>query len=63
MISVLEGTLIEKRPSDVVVSVGGVGFRTVVPLSTYRGLPDVGGRARLLTHLIVRRTRSSSTGS
>ena len=54
MISVLEGTLIEKKPSDVVLNVGGVGFRTIVPLSTYRGLPDLGASARLLTHLIVR---------
>jgi Holliday junction DNA helicase RuvA len=54
MISVLEGTLIEKRPSDVVVDVGGVGYRAIVPLSTYRGLPETGARARLLTHLIVR---------
>ncbi|MBM3307340.1 MAG: Holliday junction branch migration protein RuvA [Candidatus Eisenbacteria bacterium] len=54
MISVLEGTLIEKRPSDVVLDVGGVGYRAAVPLSTYRGLPDTGTRTRLLTHLIVR---------
>ena len=54
MISVLEGTLIEKRPSDVVVDVAGVGYRAIVPLSTYRGLPETGARTRLLTHLIVR---------
>jgi Holliday junction DNA helicase RuvA len=54
MISVLEGTLIEKRPSDVVVDVGGVGYRAMVPLSTFRGLPEAGARTRVLTHLIVR---------
>ncbi|MFT5442839.1 MAG: Holliday junction DNA helicase RuvA [Myxococcota bacterium] len=42
MISWLEGTLREKYPDHVVVSVGGVGYELLISLATFGKLPDVG---------------------
>lgn len=54
MIAALTGRIVFKGPAEVVVDVGGVGFRMLVPLSTYRALPDEGETARVLTHLHVK---------
>ena len=54
MISELKGTLTRKTPAEIVVDVGGVGFRVFVPLSTFRRLPDEGSGVRLFTHLHVK---------
>jgi len=54
MIAELEGTLLRRTPAGVVVSVGGVGFSLLVPLSTYRELGRVGSTAHLYTHLHVK---------
>ncbi len=42
MIAKLRGTLIEKRPGEVVLDVGGVGYHAHVSLNTFCRLPDVG---------------------
>lgn len=54
MIAELTGKLIRKNPSGLVVDVGGVGFRLLVPLSTFRAAPDEGEDVHLFTHLNVR---------
>ena len=54
MISQLQGKLVAKGPAEVVVSVAGVGFRLLVPLSTYRALGEDGSDVHLFTHLHVR---------
>ncbi len=54
MISELRGKLARKAAAGVVVDVGGVGFRLLVPVSTFRRLPDEGGEVHLFTHLHVR---------
>ncbi len=54
MISELSGKLIRKSPSGLVVDVGGVGFRLLVPLSTFRSLVGEGQNVHLFTHLNVR---------
>jgi Holliday junction DNA helicase RuvA len=36
------------------IEVGGVGYDVEAPMSTFYGLPAVGERLRLLTHLVVR---------
>ena len=41
-------------PGAVVLEVGGLGLRVLVPASTAARLPPAGGRTRLLTHLLVR---------
>jgi len=54
MIAELTGKLIRKSPSGLVVDVGGVGFRVLVPLSTFRVVADEGEVVHLFTHLNVR---------
>jgi holliday junction DNA helicase RuvA len=50
----LRGTLQRASPGVVVVDVGGVGYRVLVPASTSAALPEVGGHVHLHTHLQVR---------
>ncbi len=40
MIAYLEGELHEKRPEYVILKIGGVGYQTFIPLSTFYQLPD-----------------------
>jgi Holliday junction DNA helicase RuvA len=54
MIGRLEGVLREKRPTQVVVDVGGVGYELAIPLSTFAALPDEGKVVALRVHTHVR---------
>jgi Holliday junction DNA helicase RuvA len=54
MITYLHGKLIEALPTQVTVDVNGVGYETLIPLSSYDKLPAPGQTVKLLTHLIVR---------
>jgi Holliday junction DNA helicase RuvA len=54
MIGSLAGVLRQKAPPQLLLEVGGVGYELEAPMSTFYGLPPVGERVRLLTHLVVR---------
>ncbi len=54
MIASLQGTLREKRPTEIVVEVEGIGYALSIPVSTFEWLGEVGSSVRLLTHLVVR---------
>ncbi|HWW19743.1 MAG TPA: Holliday junction branch migration protein RuvA [Steroidobacteraceae bacterium] len=54
MIGSLSGVLVVKSPPHLLLEVGGVGYELEAPMSTFFVLPEVGERARLLTHLQVR---------
>ena len=54
MIGRLVGIVLEKRPPALLLDVGGVGYEIDAPMSTFYGLPPVGERVTLLTHLVVR---------
>jgi holliday junction DNA helicase RuvA len=54
MIGQLRGRLAEKRPNQVLVDVGGVGYLVLVPLSTYAALGDLHTEVTLLIHTHVR---------
>lgn len=54
MITFLKGILSESLPTQIVVDVGGVGYRVFIPLSSYDRLPLVGEPVKVLTHLQVR---------
>jgi Holliday junction DNA helicase RuvA len=54
MIGQLRGRLAEKRPNQVLVDVGGVGYVVQVPLSTYATLGELHTEVNLLIHTHVR---------
>ncbi len=54
MIAFVRGTLVEKKPAEVTVDVGGVGYRAFVPTSTLERLPAIGQEVKLLTYHHVR---------
>lgn len=43
-----------KRPPDILVEVGGVGYEIQVPMTTLFQLPPLGDEVCLLTHFVVR---------
>jgi Holliday junction DNA helicase RuvA len=53
VIARLEGLLIERTPTRVVIDVGGVGYEALIPLSTFGRLPDEGKTValRIYTHV------------
>jgi Holliday junction DNA helicase RuvA len=54
MIVFLDGKLEEKHPTRAVISVSGVGYEVLIPLSSYDRLPAPGEPCRILTHDHVR---------
>src|SRR5258707_1214629 len=54
MIGQLRGLLADKRPNQVLVDVGGVGYLVQVPLSTFAPLGDLHTEVTLLIHPHVR---------
>jgi len=62
MIGQLRGSLADKRPNQVLVDVGGVGYLVAVPLSTYAALGDLHTEVTLLIHTHVREDALSLYG-
>ncbi len=54
MIGRIRGNLVYKRPPEILVDVGGVGYELLVPMSTLFQLPQAGAEVNLVTHLVVR---------
>lgn len=54
MIGRISGIIIDKTPPMICIDVGGVGYEIDVPMTTLYGLPNVGEKATLVTHLAVR---------
>ena len=54
MIARLEGVLLEKTPTRVLLGVNGVGYEALIPLSTFTRLPDEGKTVALRIHTHVR---------
>ena len=54
MIGALRGKLVEKRPSQVLLDVSGVGYQVQIPLSTFSGLGSLHDEASLLIHTHLR---------
>ena len=53
MIAHVQGKLVEKTPTDVVIDCGGVGYHINISLHTYSLLP-ASDHLKLFTHLLVR---------
>ena len=60
MIAFLEGQLVEKHPTHVIVDVQGVGYHVNISLSSYESLLVEDGRVKVLTHLHVTRRRDDA---
>ncbi len=54
MIGQLRGRLVRKIPTQVILDVGGVGYRVFIPLSTYYQLPGDSGEVLLYTSTHLR---------
>lgn len=54
MIDYVSGKLVVKKPTEAVIDVGGIGYKVLIPTSTFERLPDIGKSAQLLTHHHVR---------
>lgn len=52
MYDYLEGKVVDKKPTHLVLDVGGVGYRVSIPISTYNALKD-NGAAKIYTYLKV----------
>jgi holliday junction DNA helicase RuvA len=62
MIGSLRGKLIEKRPNQVLLDVGGVGYLVQIPLSTFTSLGPLHAESSLLIHTHVREDAFSLYG-
>ena len=54
MIALLTGQIAHKSPDHIILDVNGVGYRVLIPFSTYYELPEEGGSASLHIHTSVR---------
>ncbi|KAA0888150.1 Holliday junction branch migration protein RuvA [Oryzomonas rubra] len=54
MIALLTGVIAYKSPDHIILDVHGVGYRVLIPFSTYYELPEEGGTASLHIHTSVR---------
>lgn len=54
MITYLKGKIVDKRPTRIVVDVGGVGYEVLIPLSSYDRLPMVDESCCILTYDHIR---------
>lgn len=54
MIAFVQGTLVQKSPTSIIVQTHGIGFQLFIPLSSYEALGDIGSDVHVLTYLHVR---------
>lgn len=54
MIAYLEGKLIEKNPTQIVLDVQGVGYCVNIPISTYERIGEPGSKVKIITYQHVR---------
>ena len=54
MIGRLSGTVVERRPPELLLDVNGVGYELEASMTTFYALPEVGQAVVLHSHLVVR---------
>lgn len=54
MIGHLQGEIADKKPPQLLLSVGGVGYELEASMTTFGDLPEVGAHASLFVHMLVR---------
>ncbi len=58
MYAYIAGTLVEKRPTEVIVDVQGIGYRLHITTSTFEKLPETNKPVKLFTYFHVREDAS-----
>jgi Holliday junction DNA helicase RuvA len=54
LIAYLEGRLIEKNPTHLILDVNGVGYSVNIPVSSYANIGEIGETVKILTYQHVR---------
>ena len=54
MIARLAGILLERRPPNLLLDIGGVGYEVEAPMSVFDKLPETGQPCTLLIHQVIR---------
>ncbi|MDR0563437.1 MAG: Holliday junction branch migration protein RuvA [Azoarcus sp.] len=54
MIGQISGILLEKKPPQILIEAGSIGYEIDVPMSTFCSLPACGEKVTLRTHFAVR---------
>jgi Holliday junction DNA helicase RuvA len=54
LIAYLEGRLIEKNPTQLILDVQGVGYCVNIPISTFEMIGEIGSKVKILTYYYVR---------
>ncbi|WP_420456254.1 Holliday junction branch migration protein RuvA [Rubrivirga sp.] len=54
MYAYVSGTLADKKPTEALIEAGGLGYRLLIPASSFEKLPAVGQPAKLVTAFVVR---------
>ncbi len=54
MYAFVSGSLADKKPTEAIIEAGGIGYRLLIPASSYEKLPAVGQKVRLVTTFVVR---------
>lgn len=54
MYAYVSGALVEKKPTEAIIEAGGIGYRLLIPASSFDKLPAVGKPAKLVTSFVVR---------
>ena len=62
MLNHIEGKLIEKSPTHVVIDCSGMGYTLNISLNTYSKLHQVNEKIKLLTHVSVNQNDFTQTG-
>jgi len=54
LIAYLEGRLVEKNPTQLILDVQGVGYYVNIPISTYERIGEPGSKVKIITYQYVR---------
>lgn len=54
MIFALEGKVVNKTPTEVIIDVGGINYLVNIPVTVYDKIGDIGSDVKIYTHLVVR---------
>lgn len=54
MISSLQGILLDKQPSQILIEVAGIGYEVAIPINCFDELPDVYQKIFIFCHVFIR---------